>query len=695
MNRLRNSIQSIKGIGPKKAALFSKLGVETIEDALNFFPREYEKRGSVQSVDSIQEGMVFLCLQWKGCPRINRMKRGFSTTIWKGTDETGEIDCVWFNQPYRANLYKSNKKYYVSGKVVKKSKGYQVQNPIVEEYDEVYHNQTRHLPIYPLTKGLTLRDVRQVIQQALKMLPKGTYFDEMDRYISSRYNMISKGTAWRCIHFPENAEAVMHARKRLAFEELLELQVALQYIKSCIQDKRKGLIIPASREQLHFFLQNLPYQLTQAQNKVLDEVLSDLSSGKVMNRLIQGDVGSGKTVISAAALYCTVQAGYQAVMMVPTEILARQHVKSLTKYLCTSGGKRSICIELLTGSIKDTEKEKVKQELLKGKVQILIGTHAVIQEDVKFQNLGLVITDEQHRFGVRQKALLHNKGIVPNMSDIPHMLVMSATPIPRTLAHILHGDLDLSVIDTLPPGRVPIQTFLVNSKYRQRVYRFVQKHAMLGNQAYIVCPLVEDSENGELRSAEQVYQELSKGPLKEIKTGLLHGRQKTKEKEKIMEAFAKGQIHALISTTVIEVGIHVPNAVIMIIENAERFGLAQLHQLRGRVGRGDKPSYCILISDQKDKIGLARMQVLVQSNDGFEIAEKDLELRGPGELYGLRQHGMLQFQIANPIRDHALFELAHQAAIAIVQNAQEEQNQKIVHIALDKQSRLPIDTPAN
>lgn len=692
MNEFQNSIQSIKGIGPKKAALFNKLGVKTIEDALNYFPREYEQRGAIQPVVTIQEGMAFLCLQWKGYPRVNRMKKGFSTTIWKGFDETGELDCIWFNQPYRANVYKPNKKYYVSGKAVKKPKGYQIQNPIVEEYEKAYHNQTRFLPVYPLTRGLTQRDVRHVTRHALKILKKQPYLDEMDRYIVSRYSTISKEETWKCIHYPENEEAIKPIRKRLALEEFLQLQVAVQSIKSCIKDKRKGLIIPASREGLYFFLQNLPYQLTMAQNKVLDEVLSDLASGKVMNRLIQGDVGSGKTVIAAAALFCIAQAGYQGVMMAPTEILARQHLQSLSQVLCTPEGKRNICIGILTGNMKQSEKQTVKQALCKGEIQILIGTHAVIQEDVEFKNLGLVITDEQHRFGVRQKALLQNKGIVPQM---PHMLVMSATPIPRTLAHILYGDLDLSVIDALPPGRIPIQTYLVNSGYRQRVYGFVKKHAMQGSQAYIVCPLVEESENSDVRSVEEVYQELSNGYLKEIPMGLLHGRQKPTEKEEIMEAFAKGEIHALVSTTVIEVGINVPNAVVMIVENAERFGLAQLHQLRGRVGRGDKPSYCILISDRNDEIGLARMQVLVQSDDGFEIAEKDLKLRGPGELYGLRQHGLPQFQFANPIRDHALFELANQAAMEIIQHADEEQYQKIIQAALKKQSIVPIETAAN
>jgi ATP-dependent DNA helicase RecG len=682
MNRFCNSIQIIRGIGPKKAALFSKLGITTIEDALNYFPRVYEHRGPVQTVESIREGMVALCLQWKDSPRLNRVRRGFSTVIWKGYDETGTIECIWFNQPYRANIHKfDGKRYYVFGKAVKRPSGYQIQNPIVEEYKEECHDNSRYLPVYPLVKGLTQRDARQLTKGALKILEKVDYADEMDRYIVSQYEILDKVRAWQSIHNPQSEEAILQARKRLVFEELLQFQIAIQYFKKRFQENKKGLVIPVSKDLLNSFLQGLPFKLTCAQNRVLDEVLSDLESGKVMNRLIQGDVGSGKTVISVAALFFVAKAGYQSVMIAPTEILAAQHLQSLSHFIYKLGSGHNLRFRLLTGNLKETEKEEIKEALRNGEIDILIGTHAVIQSDVVFSNLGLVITDEQHRFGVRQKEMLQNKG------KFPHMLVMSATPIPRTLAHIVHGDMEISVIDALPPGRVPIKTYLVHSGYQRRIYSFVKKHALQGNQTYIVCPLVEESEKFDLRSAEEVYQELTEGPLKGIKTGLLHGRLSADKKERIVQAFKNGEIQVLVTTLVIEVGINVPNAIIMIIENADRFGLAQLHQLRGRVGRGGKSSYCILVTDTNDAMALTRLRVLLQSNDGFEISEKDLELRGPGDLYGLRQHGMPHFKIANPVRDHNLFKAADGAAKEIVKHADKEQFSRIIKSVMKKQSR--------
>lgn len=676
MNELQNCIQTIKGIGPKKAALFKKLGITTIEDALNYFPREYEYRGAIRTISSIQEGMATLCIQLKGAPRINRVRRGLITVIWKGYDETGEIDCIWFNQQYRAKSLKLGKLYYVYGKVVKHTNGFQIQNPIVEEFDEECHNQPICLPVYTLTNGLTQRDVRHLTKEALTLLRKELYIDELDRYITSKidqFKVVDKVKALQSIHYPENKASIIPARNRIAFEEFLKLQIIVQYNKSRLQRNSKGLVISVSEKTKNAFLKGLPFQLTYSQEKVLNEILSDLEKGKIMNRLIQGDVGSGKTVIAAAALIFIATAGYQSVMIAPTEILARQHMKSLFNFLNNCANKSDIRIALLVGSMKESEKIKIKQDLQKGEIQILIGTHTVIQDDVVFHNLGLVITDEQHRFGVRQKALLQHKG------KAPHMLVMSATPIPRTLAHIIHGDLDLSIIDSLPPGRVPIKTYLVQSAYRQRIYQFVRKHALKGNQTYIVCPLVEGSDNIDLRAAEEVYLELNEGPLKGIPIGLLHGQQSSDKKDKIMEAFSRGEILVLISTTVVEVGVNVPNAIIMIVENAERFGLAQLHQLRGRVGRGNKPSFCILVTDIKDKTVLSRLQVLVESDNGFEIAEKDLELRGPGDLYGLRQHGMPDFRIANPIRDKNLLLLARQTAADIVAYANQEGNNKIIY----------------
>jgi ATP-dependent DNA helicase RecG len=681
MSVFRDKIQTIKGIGPKKAALFSKLGIDTIGDALKFFPRDYEYREAIKKIDSIkEEGMVSLCLEWKGTPKVKRMRRGFSITTLEGHDETGWVECIWFNQPYRAAGLKKGKKYFVYGKAVRKSFGYQLQNPVTEEYEERVHNHSSCLPVYPLTRGLTQRDVRYLTKNALEKLT-AVESGFLDSYISARHDFPDRKRSFQQIHFPENDKELERARKRLAFEEFLLLQAAVQYTKSLLQKKSTGLIITVSRELLDGFIKKLPFSLTPAQTRVLDEVVSDLAGGGVMNRLIQGDVGSGKTVIAAAALYCVAKSGFQCAMMAPTEILAEQHLAALSNIMDFPG--KDINLALLTGSMKESEKNTVKQKLKEGRIQILLGTHALIQDDVEFSNLGLVITDEQHRFGVRQRALLQSKG------NIPHMLIMSATPIPRTLAHILHGDLDLSVIDTLPPGRIPVRTYHVDSSYRDRIYRFVKKHALQGNQTYVICPQIEESESSELRSAEQVYKELSNGCLKGIGTGLLHGRQDFAEKKAVMEEFLKGTIQVLISTTVVEVGIHVPNAVIMVVENAERFGLAQLHQLRGRVGRGSRQSYCILVSDVRDETGLGRLNALVNSNDGFEIAEKDLELRGPGELYGLRQHGLPQFSAANPLKDYDLFILAKQAAEEIINTLHKEEHQAIVKEALASQDRLP------
>ena len=471
MRVLKEDIQSIKGIGPKKAASFAKLGIRTLEDALSHYPREYEDQAVPIDISYIQEGLVALCLEWDGSPRVSWIRKGFSTTRIKGKDQTGVVECIWYNQPYRANQFQSGKKYYVTGKAVKKSSEYQIQNPIVEEYNPDIHSKPQILPVYPLTKGINQRSLRSLIEEALKRLLsyysednnndnnsndnnskgnnksncKTTYVDNIDRFIATRYGLINKHEAWLKIHRPQSKEDLKQARRRLAFEEFLHLQVAIQYMRSNIQGKKSEMIITGSQGNRDEFLKRLPFQLTAAQDKVLNEVLLDMSSGRIMNRLVQGDVGSGKTVIAAAALYCVAKAGYQGAMMAPTEILARQHYESFSKIFCDqTSSENSVKLGLLTGGMKASEKEVLKEKLREGNIQVVIGTHALIQDDVDFHKLGLVITDEQHRFGVRQRALLQDKGNL----DLPHMMVMSATPIPRTLAHIIHGDLDLSTIDT-------------------------------------------------------------------------------------------------------------------------------------------------------------------------------------------------------------------------------------------------------
>ena len=464
------------------------------------------------------------------------------------------------------------------------------------------------------------------------------------------------------------------ARRRLVFEELFYIKMALSLMREKNQMEQQGLVFKWDHSKLENFINNLPFSLTNAQKKVIDEVLQDLKSGKLMNRLIQGDVGSGKTVVAALGMYCAVLSGYQSVMMVPTEILARQHLSSLKNLFSNTDVK----VECLVGGMKNSEKEDVKSRLTSGDIDILVGTHAVIEDDVIFNRLGLVITDEQHRFGVRQRAALKDKG------QFPHMMVMSATPIPRTLALMLYGDLDVSVIDELPPGRKPIKTYHVPSSMKSRVLEFIRRQVAEGRQAYMVCPLVEESEVIDSQSAVELFESLRNGELADMRLGLLHGRMKPHEKEQTMEAFANGQIDVLISTTVIEVGVNVPNATLMVIENAERFGLAQLHQLRGRVGRGDHQAYCILIADVKTTEVRERMKIMTKSNNGFEIAEKDLQLRGPGDFLGVKQHGLPEFKIANLLRDMEILKEVDYAVKRILQSRDDPQYQSLMEYTVKK-----------
>jgi ATP-dependent DNA helicase RecG len=676
-NGLSDSIQTIRGIGPKKADLCRKLGIETLLDAVGYVPGEYELRRAVQPVSSVSDGKdVSLCLEFISPPRVNRIRKGFSMTSMKGRDSTGTVECIWFNQPYRGRNCKHNHHYFVMGKAAKGPSGMQIQNPFVENYEEKHHSREQYLPLYRLTDGLTQKDLRHIVSEALKRLPDGQGDpDRVDVRLSEKYGFPGRAEAWRSIHFPESRDRQEKARQRLAFEEFLSLLTALAFIRKHTGSNKGGIPIPVSQGKLNAFLNRLPFRLTDSQTRVLHEVLKDLSGGNSMNRLIQGDVGSGKTVIAAAALFVVASAGYQGALMAPTEILARQHLATLNRMMEGSG----IRLECLTGSRTESQKKQVKKALADGEIDILIGTHSLIREDVAFRNLGLVITDEQHRFGVRQRAMLQEKGTVP------HVLVLSATPIPRTLVHVLYGDLDLSVIDSLPPGRIPIRTYCVPMFYRERIYRFVRKYAKDGCQSYVVCPLVEESKaKPDIHSVEEVYEELSHGLLSVIRMGLLHGRMKPQDKNQVMEDFAAGRVQVLVSTTVIEVGVDVPNARIMVIENADHFGLAQLHQLRGRVGRGNQPSFCILISDQKEERAIARMRTLVHSTDGFEIAEKDLELRGPGDLYGLRQHGIPDFRIADPLKDSALLQLAGKEADRMVHHPEGSWDRAYVKASVDQ-----------
>ncbi|HOB19299.1 MAG TPA: ATP-dependent DNA helicase RecG [Candidatus Atribacteria bacterium] len=678
MKRLSDSISSLKGVGPKKASLLHRLGILTLEDALNHFPRDYEEIKAAKPIEAVVDGEISsVCAIFEGSSRTKRAK-GLTVTYVKAYDDTGLLECVWFNQPYRATLYKPDIPYFIRGKATRKGKILQMQNPTVESYDPRIHSVDRLLPIYPLTRGLTQNDLRNVIHTILDSIER-EYIDAFDRLATEEYGLISKASAYKLIHFPDNLESLRLARKRLKFDEFFTMLVSAGYQRKALRSGITGKRISVDNIRVAEFLDNLPFKLTESQQKVLTDIYADLSGEKVMNRLIQGDVGSGKTVIAAAAMCASAASGHQSAMMVPTEILARQHMETMSRMF----EKTNIRLSLLTGRMSNAEKSLVKRSIAEGTTDIVIGTHAVLQQDVLFKDLALVITDEQHRFGVRQRMLLRSKG----EGTMPHFLVMSATPIPRTLAQALYGDLDVSILEGKPPGRMPVKTHLIPSSLRDRLYNFIRNRALGGEQAYIVCPQIENASDG-MKSAEELYAELTKTHLKGITTGLIHGRLDPDEKEKIMERFAKGQIKVLVSTTVIEVGINVPNATVIAIENAERFGLAQLHQLRGRVGRGDKPSYCILISDAKDETTKARLMALVRTNDGFDLAEKDLQLRGPGDLYGIRQHGLPQFTIANPLMNMDIFTFAQKAAKEVLEKADQAGCRKIIEICLEKHNKL-------
>ncbi|ADH61062.1 ATP-dependent DNA helicase RecG [Thermoanaerobacter mathranii subsp. mathranii str. A3] len=634
---LNLDIQYVKGVGPKRAKLLKKLGIQTVEDLLFYFPKDYENRSSILKIEDLTVGEKQTFKGYiVGSPREIKTSRVIITKV-PVKDGTGAVELVWYNQPYIKNNLKIGEEYIINGKLRFKYGQLIVENPVIEKSEDFKLNTGRIVPIYGLTEGLTQNAIRKIMFNALKEYVQEVeeFFDE--EFLSEKRLMDIK-SALININFPQNEAYLEQAKYRFKYQELFLLQMALFLMKGSAKEK-KG--IKFERVDLKPFIMGLPFKLTQAQVKVLKEIIADMNSHKVMNRLVQGDVGSGKTVVAACSMYIAVKNGYQVAMMAPTEILAKQHYSTLKELFKNT----DIKIGLLSGSLSPSNKKEVLEKIKKGDYDIIVGTHALIEDDVVFNNLGLCITDEQHRFGVRQRALLTQKG------KNPDVLVMTATPIPRTLALILYGDLDISIIDQLPPGRKKVKTYVISSSVRKKAYEFAMKEVKKGRQVYVVCPLIEESDKISAMSAEIVYREIYKDAFKEAKVGLLHGKMADSEKEKVMEEFVNGKIDILVSTTVIEVGVNVPNATVMIIENAERFGLAQLHQLRGRVGRSEFQSYCILISYSNSDVAKKRLGVLAQTSDGFKIAEKDLEIRGPGEFLGLRQHGLPEFKIANIVED--------------------------------------------
>lgn len=651
---LNTGIRYLKGVGEKRAELFAKLGIYTIRDLLNYFPRDYEDRRKITPVSNVKAGdKVCINAFVSSDIKTRSPRRGFSVSEFRAVDETGGINIVFFNQKYSVGKLSVGEKYIFFGKVEERGGKLSMTNPTFEHEDSLGNKTGAIIPVYGLTAGMSADSFRTAVKSALAEFSSDIP-EIIPEDIRRRLKLAHVGYSYREIHFPSSDEELEIAKKRLVFEELFVLSLGLMHLRGR-RDNEVGIKI--ENDDVSPFLKSLPFSLTGAQKRVVDEIITDMKGTRPMNRIVQGDVGSGKTAVAAAAAYIAAQNNLQAVLMVPTEILAEQHYASLSESLSPLGIK----CELLVGSMKAAEKRRVKAMCVSGEIDLLIGTHAVISEDVEFSSLGLMIVDEQHRFGVRQRALLAMKG------KNPHQLVMSATPIPRSLALIMYGDLDISVIDELPPGRLPVDTIIVNDSKRNDAYAFVRKQLDAGHQAYIVCPLIDENEEMDLRPVESFTEELSKTVFAGKNIAFMHGKLKQKAKDEVMRGFVSGEISAIVSTTVIEVGVNVPNATVMAIENAERFGLSQLHQLRGRVGRGKAKSYCILFSNvSKSSTAAERLEALRKTGDGFKISEEDLKLRGPGDFFGTRQHGLPELRIASFMSDMRVLELAKREAKEIL-----------------------------
>lgn len=649
--KLSSEITYIKGVGPETAKKLEKLGIFTVFDLLTYWPRRYDDYSVVLPISQLDPGNVTI----KGSVesiKTKRVRRGMHITEAVIRDESSAVRVIWFNQPYREKYFKPGKEYYFSGLYDFSFNKYLMQSPTVEEAKEFTQNTARIVPVYQQTKGLESREIRKFLAEVTSL------FDDLPetlpRSVMEENDLITFAEAARQLHWPESHEALKIAQKRVGFEEIFAYILAGQLNKKQIEAEI-ALKIEFDQKLAKQYTSALPFELTPAQKQSAWEILQDIDSERPMNRLLEGDVGSGKTVVAAFAAYIAAKQGIQTAFMAPTELLARQHAQTLADLL----EPLDINVALLTSAVKGKAKDTIKEQLTNGSVDIVIGTHALLQESVSFKRLGFVVIDEQHRFGVKQRQKLVDKA-----HKIPHILSMTATPIPRSLALTVYGELDISIITTKPSNRLPIETILWSPNSRAQLYHIIDDEIKLGRQVFVVCPLIDDSENSDAKSVKKEIERLKSGPFKHRNMATLHGKMKDEEKAEVMQRFSDGEVDVLVSTTVIEVGIDIPNASVMLIEGADQFGLAQLHQLRGRVGRGEHQGYCYLIPGTSQKPS-KRLRAMETTNDGFKLAEMDLELRGPGAIYGARQHGQLDLKIAN-ITDVELIKSAKASAVAFI-----------------------------
>lgn len=648
--KLDTDIKYLKGVGERRAAMLSRLGVSDVNALVRLYPRVYEDWSRIKNINEAQIGEICCIKGIVGSPvRKNLIRKGLTLYKTEITDGSGIMGITIFNSRFAAEKLTEGDEFLFFGRVGGNLYRKEMNSPEIEPAE----GADRIRPIYPQTHGLNSKMIEKLVRTALTEC-RDELVDPIPLWLREKYCLMNLPDSLWNIHFPKSPDYLEEARRRLIFEELLILQLGLEKMRSQTQNNAGAII---ERDFSEEYFSHLPFSPTGAQRRAVKEAMRDMMSGRQMNRLLQGDVGSGKTAVAAALVYSAAKNSMQSALMAPTEVLAEQHYKTFLKLFegC------SINVELLTGSDTAAQKRRKKEALKAGEIDLLIGTHAIIQSDVEFKSLALVITDEQHRFGVEQRNALGEKG------KNPHLYVMSATPIPRTLALIIYGELDISILDELPPGRQKIETYAVTSELRQRAYNYVKKHLDAGRQGYIICPLVDEGESDtELASAVKYADELQRGDFRGYTVGLMHGKMKSVDKKKVMESFSNGETQLLVSTTVIEVGVDVPNAVIMVIENAERFGLSQLHQLRGRIGRGQYKSTCILITDAKNDTAQRRMKVMETTTDGFKIADEDLKLRGPGEFFGSRQHGLPEMKIADMLEDRSTLEETQRAAKEIM-----------------------------